>query len=178
MKQTTLRPDMELRIEHISEEVGLPESSLLRLFRAAFGTIDVLWPANQRWLLWEAEQLVGHVSVQRRWFVLNKRYFEGWFVGGVCVDPAYQESGLGTLLMRQVHTDLASQTLDFAVLNCGAPLARFYERIGYVKVSDRAIYLRDGELALDEDHALVISFNQAFDVAALMCEAFPFGFDF
>ena len=169
---------MALRIEHISEEVGLPETELLQLFWAAFGAVDALWPANQRWLLWAADKLVGHASVQRRWFILKKRYFEGWMVGGVCVDPVYQKSGLGTLLMRQAHTDLASQTLDFAVLNCGATRVSFYEHVGYVKVSDRALYLRGGELAFDEDPALAISFNKAFDVTTLLCSAFPFGFDF
>ena len=169
---------MALRIEHISEEADLPEADLLQLFRAAFGAVDAVCPANQRWLLWVTDKLVGHVSVQRRWFVVSKRYFEGWFVGGVCVDPAFQKSGLGTLLMRRAHTDLATQMLDFAVLNCGAPLAKFYERVGYVKVSDRACYLRDGKLALDEDPALAISCNAGFDVATLVCDAFPFGFDF
>jgi predicted N-acetyltransferase YhbS len=99
-------------------------------------------------------------------------------VGGVCVDPALQRNGIGTLLVRQAHTDLASQKPDCAVLNCGEPLVRFYERAGYVKVSDRALYIREGKLAVDEDPALAISLKRDFDVAALVCEAFPFGFDF
>jgi ribosomal protein S18 acetylase RimI-like enzyme len=99
-------------------------------------------------------------------------------VGGVCVDPAFQKRSLGTLLMRRVHADLALQTLDFAVLNCGAPLVRFYERVGYVKVSDRALYLRDGELVPEEDPAMAIGFDGTFDVTALVSEAFPLGFDF
>ena len=76
------------RVEHISDDIGLPGAELLWLFRASFGSADVLWPTNQRWLLWSADKLVGHVSVQRRWFVVDKRHFEGWFVGSVCVDPA------------------------------------------------------------------------------------------
>ncbi len=166
------------RVEHFSGDIGLPEAELLRLFRAAFGGADTLWPANQRWLLWSSDKLLGHVSVQRRWFIVNKQYFEGWFVGGVCADPAVQRSGIGALLMRQAHGDLTPQELDFAVLNCGHPLVGFYERVGYVKISDRALYIRDGKLALDEDSALAISFKQGFDVAVLTCEAFPFGFDF
>ena len=99
-------------------------------------------------------------------------------MGGVCIDPVVQRSGIGTLLMRQAHTDLTSQKLEFAVLNCGDPLVSFYERIGYVKVSERALYIRDGQLALDEDPALAISLKQDFDITALVCKAFPFGFDF
>lgn len=167
-----------LRVEHLSGDIGLPEAELLRLFRAVFGGADTLWPANQRWLLWSTDKLLGHVSVQRRWFVVNKRHLEGWFVGGVCVDPAVQRRGAGTLLMQQAHADLTSQELSFAVLNCGGPLVGFYERVGYVKISDRALYLRDGKLALDEDPALAIGLKQGFSLTALTCEAFPFGFDF
>lgn len=167
------------RIEHLSGDVGLPEKEILFLLQAALGGDDTPpWPANQRWLVWSSDKLLGHVSVQRRWFVVNKHYFEGWHVGGVCVHPAVQRGGLGTLLMRQAHADLALQDLAFAVLNCGRPLVRFYSRVGYTKVSDRALYIRDGRLVSEEDPALAISFRQSFEVAALTCEAFPFGFDF
>ena len=160
------------RVERFSGDIGLPETELLRLFRAAFGGADTLWPANQRWLLWSSDKLVGHVSVQRRWFVVNKRYFEGWFVGGVCANPAVQRSGIGTLLMRQAHADLTPQELSFAVLNCGDPLVGFYERVGYVKISDRALYIRDGKLALDEDPALAISLKPDFDIDEEFFDAF------
>lgn len=116
--------------------------------------------------------------MQRRWFVVNKHYYEGWFVGGVCVDPAVQRRGLGTLLIRQVHADLTPQALDFAVLNCGHSLVEFYERVGYVKVAERALYIRDGKLVIDEDPALAVSFKADFDVTALTCQVFPSGFDF
>ncbi len=68
--------------------------------------------------------------------------------------------------------------LDFAVLNCGHQLVGFYERVGYEKLSDRALYLRDEELAFDEDPALAISFKRRVDISILKCKAFPFGFDF
>lgn len=169
----------ELRIEHLSGDVGLPEKEILSLLQAALGGDDTPpWPANQRWLLRSCDQLLGHVSVQRRWFVVNRHYFEGWHVGGVCVHPAVQRGGIGTFLMRQAHADLAPQELAFAVLNCGRPLVKFYNSVGYTEVSDRALYIRDGRLVTEEDPALAISFRQSFDVAALTCEAFPFGFDF
>ena len=91
------------RIERIYDDLELPGTEILQLFRPCFGEVDSLWPANRRWLLWSPDRLVGHVSVQRRWFVVNGRHFEGWFVGGVCVDPVLQGRGLGTLLMRQAH---------------------------------------------------------------------------
>jgi ribosomal protein S18 acetylase RimI-like enzyme len=169
----------ELRIEHLSGDSDLPEKEIQFLLGAAMGGDDSPpWPANQRWLLWSPDKLLAHASVQRRWFVVNKHYFEGWHVGGVCVHPAVQRSGIGTLLMQQVHADLSLQELAFAVLNCDHPLIGFYSRVGYSKVSDRALYLRDGRLVGEEDPALAISFRPSFDVAALACEAFPFGFDF
>lgn len=169
----------ESRIEHLSSDIGLPETEVLCLLKAALGGDDTPpWPANQRWLLWSPNKLIGHVSVQRRWFVIHKHYFEGWHVGGVCVDPVVQRTGKGTLLMRQVHADLSLQELDFAVLNCGRPLVRFYDRVGYIKISDHAVYIRDNQLVLEADPALAISFRQSFDVTTLACEAFPFGFDF
>ncbi len=169
----------ESRIEHLSDDVGLPEAKILRLLKAAFGGDDTPpFPANQRWLLWSVDQLLGHVSVQRRWFIVNKRHFEGWLVGGVCVDPAVQGRGIGTLLMQRTTADLSLQELDFAVLNCGHHRVGFYNRIGYVKISNRALYIRGDTLAIDKDPALAISFRQRFDVNALACEIFPFGFDF
>lgn len=167
------------RIEHLVGDVGLPETEILSLLKAAMGGDDSPpWPANQRWLLWSSNKLLAHVSVQRRWFVVNKHYFEGWHVGGVCVQPAIQRSGIGTFLMRQVHADLSRQELAFAVLNCSRSLVSFYNGVGYTRVSDHALYIRDGKLVSEEDPALAISFRQSFDVAVLTCEAFPFGFDF
>jgi ribosomal protein S18 acetylase RimI-like enzyme len=167
------------RIEHLSGDVGLPVTEILSLLKAAMGGDDTPpWPANQRWLLWSSDKLLGHVSVQRRWFVVNKHYFEGWHIGGVCVHPAVQRGGIGTFLMQQVNRDLSLQELAFAVLNCGHSLVKFYDKVGYTKIADRALYIRNGKLVSDEDPALAISFRQSFDVAALTCEAFPFGFDF
>jgi len=169
----------ELRTEHLSEDVGLPEKEILSLLKAALGGDDTPpWPANQRWLLWSSNKLLAHVSVQRRWFVVNKHYFQGWHVGGVCVHPAVQRSGIGTFLMQQAHADLYLQELGFAVLNCSRSLVRFYNGVGYMGVSDRALYIRDGKLVCEADPALATSLRQDFDVSVLECEAFPFGFDF
>jgi GNAT superfamily N-acetyltransferase len=169
----------ETRIEHLSNDVGLPEKEVLSLLKASMGGDDTPpWPANQRWLIWHSDKLIAHVSVQRRWFVVNKHYFEGWHVGGVCVHPGVQGKGVGTFLMERAHADLSRQELGFAVLNCGRPLIRFYKRVGYIKVSDRAMYIRDDGFVIDEDPALAISFQPAFDVGVLKSDAFPFGFDF
>ncbi len=169
----------ETRIEHIINDVSLPEKAILSLLKAAMGGDDTPpWPANQRWLIWHSERLIAHVSVQRRWFVVKKHYYEGWHVGGVCVNPGNQGKGIGTLLMEQAHADLSRQELGFAILNCGRSLIKFYERVGYIRVSNRGMYLRGGELVIDADPAMAISFGQAFDVGVLKCETFPFGFDF
>ena len=173
----TLPPDS--RIEHLSNDVGFPEKKILSLLKAAMGGDDTPpWPANQRWLLWFSSELVGHVSVQRRWFVVHDHYFEGWHVGGVCVHPNVQRKGIGTILMEQAHAGLTHQKLRFAVLNCGPSLVNFYGRVGYVKISDHALYIRDEKLVIDVDPVMAISFQNGFDVASLDCTAFPFGFDF
>jgi len=167
------------RIEHFSDDVSFPEKEVLSLLKATMGGDDTPpWPANQRWLLWFSNELVGHVSVQRRWFVVNHHYFQGWHVGGVCVHPKVQRKGIGTLIMQQAHADLSHQELGFAVLNCGHSLVGFYRSVGYVKVSDHGLYIRDEKLVTDDDPALAISFQEGFDVRSLVCTAFPFGFDF
>lgn len=169
---------MTSHIVHLVNDQDVPATALLQLLRRAFGGADSLWPANQRWLYWSDDTLVGHVSVQRRWFLVNQRYWEGWFVGGVCVDPTAQGHGIGTALMRRTNVDLAQQSLPFAVLNCGHSRVAFYERFGYIKIADRALYLRKGATAIDEDPALAISFCQEFDATLLCSDIFPFGFDF
>ena len=167
-----------MRLAHITGDTGVSEQELLGLFRASFGGADTLWPANQRWLVRCGGQLIGHASVQRRWFVVHRVHFEGWFVGGVCTVPAMQRRGIGTALMRQVHVDLIRQELKFAVLNCGEPRVGFYERVGYRRISDRGLYLRRDRLEIDDDPALVIGLDPGFDINVLKCEAFPFGFEF
>ena len=166
------------RLEHLVGDTGIPRDSLLDLFSSAFGSVDTLWPANQRWLFWWDDRLVGHAAVQRRWFIVDKSYFEGWFVGAVCTEPSTQRRGIGTELMRRANADLAVQELDFAVLNCGEPRVGFYERAGYKRISERGLYLRGKKLVIDEDPALAISLQPDFDVNALATSAFPFGFDF
>ena len=166
-------------IEHLVGDADVPEKEILSLLKAAMGGDDSPpWPANQRWLVWHSDQLIGHVSVQRRWFVVNNHYFEGWHVGGVCVHPTEQGQGIGTILLEQAHVDLSRQELGFAVLNCASSLTRFYNRVGYTKISDRGMYIRDNQLAIDDDPAMALSFRPAFNVGVLECGAFPFGFDF
>jgi len=166
------------RLEHLIGDTGIPGDSLLELFSSAFGSVDTLWPANQRWLFWLDDRLVGHAAVQRRWFVIDKSHFEGWFVGAVCTEPSVQGRGIGTALMRQAHADLATQELNFAVLNCGEPRVHFYERVGYKRISERGLYLRGERVVVDEDPALAIPLEPGFDVDVLATDAFPFGFDF
>lgn len=169
----------EMRVEHIVSDVGLPERAVSALLMAAMGGDDTPpWPANQRWLMWDSEKLIAHVSVQRRWFVVRKRYYEGWHLGGVCVNPDDQGRGIGTWLMERVHADLSRQELGFAVLNCSRSLVQFYGGVGYAQISDHGMYLRDGERVIEADPAMAISLGGRFDVALLKCEAFPFGFDF
>ena len=95
---------MTSHIVHLVNDQDVPATALLQLLRRAFGGADSLWPANQRWLYWSDDTLVGHVSVQRRWFLVNQRYWEGWFVGGVCVDPTAQGHGYSlTPVSLEVH---------------------------------------------------------------------------
>ena len=125
-----------------------------------------------------SDRLVSHAAVQRRWFIVNSRYYQGWFVGTVCTDPAFQNQGLATRVVKEMHSDLGDQDLEFAVLNCGGSLVPFYERLNYVKIADKGVYLRNGQHVVDEDAAMAHSFSQDFDIDALRCDPFPFGFDF
>jgi GNAT superfamily N-acetyltransferase len=168
----------EFELEHIVDDRGAPERELLQLFRSAFGGADSLWPANQRWLAWIGGRLAAHVAIQRRWYLLHGRYYEGWMVGTVCTTPEMQRRGIATELLRITHADLKRDELAFAALNCGAPRVAFYERCGYQRISDRAIYLRDATAVIDDDPALAISLKPHFDVTCLACDSFPFGFDF
>ncbi len=168
----------ELRIEHLRDDNGVDEEALLALFRDAFGGAESLWPANQRWLGRVRGQIVSHAAVQHRWFIANKTYQQGWFVGTVCTLPDYQHRGFAAQVMRAMHQDLIDDVLSFAVLNCGDSVEPFYERLGYARVAPRATFLRNGQSVVDEDPSLAISLHAGFDVACLTCESFPFGFDF
>lgn len=138
-------------IEYLCDDRNPPETELLELFRAAFGGADSLWPANQRWLAREEGRLIAHVAVQRRWFLVGKRYLEGWFVGSVCTAPDCQRRGIASDLLRVAHENLRQQELPFAVLNCATALIGLYEGVGYSLVADRGNYLRGGRAETDND---------------------------
>lgn len=116
--------------------------------------------------------------MQRRWFLIGKRYLEGWFVGAVCTTPDRQRNGISSDLLRVAHQDLRQQELPFAVLNCAESLIGFYVGVGYSVVADRGTYLRGGRAVTDNDPALAIAFSPEFDFSILHCASFPFGFDF
>lgn len=116
--------------------------------------------------------------MQQRWFRLGSSYHNDWFVGGVCTPPDAQRRGLGSALMRVAEQGLAALELDFSVLNCGERVVPFYEQIGYTRISDKALYLRDGAAVVDDDPVLAISLHPHFDISTLCVDVFPLGFDF
>ncbi len=169
------------RIEHLSQDKNIPEAEILDLFQAAFrGGGGSLLPVNERWILWSSDKLIGHAGVQRRWFVVKDKYFEGWLLGGICINPDFQGKGLANILIKKVLSDLAQKELDFAILCCDEEkLVSFYKRFGFIKISDSALYLENGKLEkVDGDRTMVISFAQGFDAEVLRTDPFPFGFDF
>jgi len=168
----------DFELEHIVDDREAPEDDLLHLFRDAFGGTDSLWPANQRWLAWMDRRLVAHVAVQRRWFIVNGRYYEGWFLGAVCTAPEFQRRRIATELLRITHAGLRREEVAFAVLNCGESVVGFYARSGYKRIADRGTYLREGVAMIDDDPAMAISLTPDFDIGRLVCDSFPFGFDF
>jgi len=170
--------DPKIQIEHIFDDRELKVNELVSLLISVFGGTDSLWPANQRWLLKKGDRIISHASVQRRWFIVNARYYQGWFVGGVCTDSDYQRQGFASILMQQMYEDLKNQELEFIVLNCGESKVHFYETLGYKRIADRAVYLRNGQQEIDDDPALALTLKASFDVEALSCEIFPFGFEF
>ncbi|MBT3341513.1 MAG: GNAT family N-acetyltransferase [Gemmatimonadetes bacterium] len=165
-------------IQHIQDDSDVPTAELLDLFRAAFGGADTLCPANQRWIARLDGLVVSHVAVQRRWFLVNRVYHEGWFVGMVCTGPDQQHKGLATQLVLRAHEDLVREDLAFTALNCGDGVVPFYEQLGYTCISPRGTYLRGDRGIVDEDPAMAFSLNPDFDVQDLACDSFPFGFDF
>ena len=92
--------------------------------------------------------------------------------------PDVQKRGLGTRLLARASADLSVQELSFAVLATGHRIAPFYESVGYEKVSETVLYLRDGKIVHGPGAALAVSFRPAFDVGGLKCARFPFGFEF
>ncbi|GEM_PF-2549127 len=170
-----------IRIEHLWQDKNIPERKILGLLRAAFsGGKGPPLPVNERWLLWSQDQLLGHAAVQRRWFVVNNKFFEGWLLGGVCIDPNFQGKGLANILIKKVLSDLAQKELDFAILCCDEEkLSGFYQKFGFAKIADSALYLEEGKIrTVEGDRTLVIAFSEDFDLDVLRVDPFPFGFDF
>ncbi len=179
---STEKVPLETHIEHLANDKNSPEAEILGLLKTAFGGGDgPLLPVNQRWLIRSSDhRLLGHAGVQRRWFVVNKRFYEGWLLGGICIDPDLQGKGLAGLLIKKVLSDLAQQELNFAILCCDKEhLEKYYKKLGFTKISDSALYLEDEKLEkVDGDRILVKSLKKDFNIEVLRSDPFPFGFDF
>jgi len=84
-------------------------------------------------------------------------YFD--HLGLVCVAPGLQELGFGRCLVSAFLQRRNLSGSIGSILNCGEAVESFYEKLGFVRISDRASYMRESRLVVDEDPVLVFYYN-------------------
>lgn len=84
-------------------------------------------------LLYQNEELVGHVGITRRVINHNEKQFIIAGIGDVAIKPELRHSGLGILIMKEVYEVLKSQDYDIGVLFCHPILHDFYIKSGWTK---------------------------------------------
>ncbi len=87
-----------------------------------------------------------------RWLA-GGRLWKGAMVGLVCTDPQYRGRGLGTTLMRCVHSRLRERAVDFGVLWTTIP--DFYQREGWTSHDRGALGIAPGQRDAREECSLV-----------------------
>lgn len=85
-------------------------------------------------------------------------------VGGVATHPAFQRRGMGSRLLRELHTFLHMlPEVEFAFLQCREEVVPFYERCGFVRVLGPAQYLDpdEGQWVTDSGPTLILPVHAA-----------------
>lgn len=97
-------------------------------------------------------------------------------LGLVCVAEDRRRAGYGSRLVRAYLHERASAGAEGTLLNCGAVVQPFYEKLGFRKVADRASYVREGTLQVDDDPVLGYWY-EGRPPLLLTTQTVPFGAD-
>lgn len=103
--------------------------------------------------------VVGHAALVSRKVSLGTWTGELLLLGLVAVDPVARHQGIGSALVGQAVQWAKSAGSAGVILNCGTGMVGFYQAAGFRKVSDRASYLRQGVVQVDDDPVMLFSFR-------------------
>lgn len=88
-------------------------------------------PTNpHRLLIWDEDELVGHLLTVKRLVNLDGEKLKLLFVGELCVRQNHQGQGIGKQLMLALEPHL-EPGYDLALLCCRAELLNFYQKSGW-----------------------------------------------
>lgn len=79
-------------------------------------------------------------------------------LGLVVVSSEFRRKGVGLRLLRYAIRLSKKDPVTGIVLNCGEDLVGFYARAGFTRISDCAVYFRDGVPVTDNDPVMALSF--------------------
>lgn len=140
---------------------AVPQSqleSLCRLLKTSFD-LDEVPEASCRLLVTGGGLLLGHCATVLRTVRLDSEERVLSLLGLVTVDGAHRGKGLGAELVSRMIDWQRKTGAAGLILNCGERLVPFYEKCGFVRVSECAVYERGGRLVEDEDPVMLILFS-------------------
>ncbi len=99
---------------------------------------------------------VSHASVQKRQFDFIKRNdVETFILGYVCTDPKHRGKGYASKTIREIVACMTGK-LWILVLHCENSKIGFYRKHGFEVVSEKASYLRNGKIEVEDGPAMVL----------------------
>jgi predicted N-acetyltransferase YhbS len=122
---------------------GTAEIAVRKLIRGAFpdaaGDLYDRRTPDRTVLLWDADDLIGHIAAYIRPVLLGDEAVTIGLIGDVAIAPGFQSRGYAKRLIREVHEFFGAASLPFSVLFAFEP--ERYRSSGYRPMTNETRFL-------------------------------------
>jgi predicted GNAT family N-acyltransferase len=98
-----------------------------------------------------SDELVAYCALQEREIEIVCEKYRVLILGLVTVRDRYRNNGFCKELLNQVLNSNKHNDVDGIVLNCGENIKMLYEKMGFIRISDCAMYERSLIKEIDND---------------------------
>jgi GNAT superfamily N-acetyltransferase len=106
-------------------------------------------------------ELVAYCAVQEREVLILDKRIRVNILGLVNVSEKKRNIGLGIELINYViRHNKENKNIKGIILNCGETIKSIYEKVGFLRISDSAIYQRNKKEEIDNDPVYFYSYEE------------------